>query len=315
MVFFPRQDSLEIIKDFYPTDRSFTCDNEIFTFNYTGESARVSFRSKAGYLLNFSVRIMDVQTDPFVNPILFDLLTVELHRPIYGAGGSVRTIHSCSLERIASLRGQDHLEGAIMESYSNFSFRQELDNYQVGPLTYDKVWMTSCDHLPKLIYAGEVGLVEFEDTEGESWVYEGLEFFDQQFASNISLPDSNGINFSLFDLKHDVVLLSFWASWSLPSRQENRITLNTIYENFKDRNLEIFSISLDTEKEEWQEAIREDGASWIQVSDLQGNDSAVFDNYQIRSLPAIYVLGKDKRILTSGLTGKTLEDFVESLFN
>ena len=49
---------------------------------------------------------------------------------------------------------------------------------------------------------------------------------------------------------------------------------------------------------------------WINTSDLQGWNNAVAKLYGIRSVPAIFVLDENNRIIGQDLRGKELEETI-----
>ena len=124
---------------------------------------------------------------------------------------------------------------------------------------------------------------------------------------DISLPDPEGNIISLSALRGKYVLLDFWASWSIVSRQENP-KLVKIYNKYKEKGFEIYQISLDRTKESWIKGIDEDKLNWINVSDLKFWNSAACVKYNIQKLPANFLLDTTGIIIAKNLTGNDLEN-------
>ncbi len=125
-------------------------------------------------------------------------------------------------------------------------------------------------------------------------------------APEISLPDLNGKMISLSSFKGKYVLVDFWASWCGPCRKENPAIV-AAYHQFKDKNFTILGVSLDQEKENWEEAIKADKLEWAQISDLKYWQSSVVPLYGFDAIPFNVLVDPSGKIIASELRGENLQ--------
>ena len=133
-------------------------------------------------------------------------------------------------------------------------------------------------------------------------------------APNFTQNDVNGKPVSLTDYKGKYVLVEFWASWCAPCRAESPNLLKQ-YAAFKDKGFEILGVSVDSDKAKWMEAIKKDGLTWTQVSDLKGWESDARKVYGISGVPANFLVSPDGKILGAHLTGEKLNKKLAELLN
>jgi|JI10StandDraft_1071094.scaffolds.fasta_scaffold82101_3 thiol-disulfide isomerase/thioredoxin len=132
-------------------------------------------------------------------------------------------------------------------------------------------------------------------------------------APEISLNTPEGKSIPLSSLKGKVVLLDFWASWCRPCRAENPNVVR-IYNTYKDKGFDVYSVSLDKDKAAWMKAITDDNLIWpSHVSDLGYWQSSVVKQYNISGIPFTCLLDKDGNIVAKGLRGEELELKVKEL--
>ena len=110
--------------------------------------------------------------------------------------------------------------------------------------------------------------------------------------SDFTLPDAQGNPFRLSDIRAPLRIINFWASWCGPCRRENPNVV-TLYNDFNDKGFEIIGVSFDEDGNKWVDAIKQDGLTWVHVSDLQGWGSAAGKLYGINSIPATVLLDRN----------------------
>ncbi|MCY3624322.1 MAG: TlpA disulfide reductase family protein [Gammaproteobacteria bacterium] len=84
--------------------------------------------------------------------------------------------------------------------------------------------------------------------------------------------------------ENKLVLVEFWASWCGPCRADVP-NLKKAVEQYGDRGFAIFAFSLDTDREDWEDASLEDGINWINTCDLKGYDSPISEEFAVRMVP------------------------------
>lgn len=126
-------------------------------------------------------------------------------------------------------------------------------------------------------------------------------------APEIALPNPQGKEMKLSDLRGKYVLIDFWASWCGPCRRENP-NVKRIYNTYKNKGFTIFSVSLDENPEHWKLAIEKDGLDWpYHVSDLKKWQSPLPQIYGFDGIPFTVLINKEGKIIAKGLRGATLE--------
>lgn len=133
-------------------------------------------------------------------------------------------------------------------------------------------------------------------------------------APDISIVDPQGNVISLHSLKGKVVMIDFWASWCHPCRMAN-IEIVPLYHKFNSHGFEIFSVSLDTKKELWIGAIKNDKLTWNQHgSDLKGWESPIAKTYGIEGLPATFLIDENGIIIDKDFDEYDLEMKLHQIF-
>lgn len=136
----------------------------------------------------------------------------------------------------------------------------------------------------------------------------------KKMAPEISLPNPAGEIIKLSSLRGNYVLIDFWASWCMPCRAENPNNVR-LYNKYKNKKFKIFSVSLDDNKEKWEEAIKADHLDWkYHVSDLLKWNTPLIQKYNFNAIPHMVLIDPDGKIIGENLRGQSLERKLQEIF-
>jgi thiol-disulfide isomerase/thioredoxin len=136
-----------------------------------------------------------------------------------------------------------------------------------------------------------------------------------QKAPDFNSKSNDGKDFNLMSsLGKKVTILDFWASWCGPCRNENP-KLVKIYDKYKSQGLEIISYSIDDKETAWKTAIEKDQMTWKHASNLIGWKDEIALNYQIESIPTLFILDSQGVIVGKNFYGNDLEEKIIILLN
>jgi thiol-disulfide isomerase/thioredoxin len=132
-------------------------------------------------------------------------------------------------------------------------------------------------------------------------------------APEITMNNPDDKPLSLSSLKGKVVILDFWASWCKPCRAANPFVVE-LYNKYKDKGLDVFSVSLDFKKDAWLEAIAKDKLTWKNhVCDMKQWQSPVVALYGFSGIPFTCLIDKNGNIAGKNLEGPALEHKIKEL--
>lgn len=107
-------------------------------------------------------------------------------------------------------------------------------------------------------------------------------------------------------------LIDFWASWCGPCMGEVP-HLKQAYDKFHKKGFEIYGVSFDESRQDWLDAVKENGMNWIQVSALTGFDNQAAKDYAIQGIPANFLIDAQGKIVASNLRGDEVYNKIAEL--
>lgn len=227
---------------------------------------------------------------------------------LYSAIGKLNEFQKKIDEETAEIQKErtDYLKDFLLENKSSLSVLFFLEQLDISdyPDVYKEVTTALSENHP-------------ENAVVESY---NRRFRDELFlpvgsaAPEIALPDTEGHISKLSSLRGKYVLIDFWAAWCGPCRQEAP-NLVKVYNKYKDKGFEIFSVSLDRDKKSWISAIRSDNLDWHHVSDLKYWQSDVVNLYGFSGIPYTVLVDPEGNIVAKGLRGERLDDKLAEIFD
>ena len=182
---------------------------------------------------------------------------------------------------------------------------QDLQSLKVGASALNSIFPKS-EHVKALYNNTQRLMAQEKNSKLQQFIAE-----NGTNSPNITLPNTNGRDISLSSLTAKVVLIQFWSARSRDSRYQNE-ALVELYAKYKSKGLEIYQVSIDTDRNEWLAAIEKDGLSWINVGDMKGSVSALH-MYNIQTIPSNYILDGERRIVARNVIGPELDQAIGKL--
>jgi len=199
---------------------------------------------------------------------------------------------------------QNPNSAALFPVLSLINMENEMD-------TYGSILTQLTNGFPESYTLAEISK-QFEAIKAKK--EEGNVLAPGKIAPDFTETKINGDSMSLSDLRGQVVLLDFWASWCGPCRKENP-TVVKLYNKYNKDGFTVMSVSLDKEKDKWLAAIETDKLTWPNhVSDLKGWSSAAGQKYQVRGIPFTVLIDKEGKIIQTNLRGADLENKLKEIF-
>jgi len=124
-------------------------------------------------------------------------------------------------------------------------------------------------------------------------------------APNIELNSLEGKIFKISDIQSEFLVVYFWSPDCSDCRTETP-ELFKVYEKYKNNGLKIIAIYAHADKEMWNAYLKDKKFDWINAYDpLLKSDFTKL--YCIKSIPKLFLLDKDKKIISKDINVSLLE--------
>ncbi len=129
-------------------------------------------------------------------------------------------------------------------------------------------------------------------------------------ATDLVMETYTGEWKSLYDINSEFTILYFWE----PNCGHCKTTtpvLRDIYNQYKDKGIQVFAVCTQTNKDEWEEYIAGNSLEWINGWDP--TRSTHFDfYYNVNSTPMIYILNSNKIIIAKKIGVENVVGFIDN---
>lgn len=133
-------------------------------------------------------------------------------------------------------------------------------------------------------------------------------------AKNVRVKLLGGDDFTLANQRGKVVLIYFWAYWCEPCKQEMPY-LDKIYREFKDKDLEIVGINLDSNVKKMEEFIKQNKLQWKHSCSGKVWKDETVTRYGVNSLPSLWLVDKKGLLRSFDVKGEELRKVIAVLLS
>lgn len=128
----------------------------------------------------------------------------------------------------------------------------------------------------------------------------------------IKLPDSEGDTIALSSLRGKFVVLDFSVLGGADGRAYTA-EMKKVYDKFRNKGVRIYQVCLDQNRLLWQRLVKQYGITWDCVWDADALQSRIARRWNVRTVPANFIINPQYEIVGKDLTGRRLEDRLNDL--
>ncbi|MEW8085578.1 MAG: TlpA disulfide reductase family protein [Candidatus Thiodiazotropha endolucinida] len=111
-------------------------------------------------------------------------------------------------------------------------------------------------------------------------------------APDFTLKSREGVNIKLSELRGQVVMVNFWASWCGPCRQEMPL-LQQLFDRYQSLGFSLLGVNVDGDRAAADKMLSDLPVSFPILYD---DRSKVSKQYQVKAMPSTFMVDRDGRI-------------------
>jgi len=118
---------------------------------------------------------------------------------------------------------------------------------------------------------------------------------------DVRLPGIDGKEVALSSVESKVVLVYFWSTQNAAQSMFNLDILKPLYEQYHPKGLEIYAVSLDTDKAAWATVVKNQKLEWVNVCDGKGWASPSVMTYNVTTIPFAFIIKDGDIVANTGI--------------
>jgi peroxiredoxin len=111
-------------------------------------------------------------------------------------------------------------------------------------------------------------------------------------APDFTLKSNQGENIKLSELRGQVVMINFWASWCGPCRQEMPL-LDQLYQRYRPMGFTLLGVNVEEDSSAADKVLKEIPVTFPVLYDKKNQ---VSENYQVRAMPSTVLIDRDGKV-------------------
>lgn len=117
----------------------------------------------------------------------------------------------------------------------------------------------------------------------------------------------DGQDFQIESYRGKVVLVDYWATWCGPCVAEYP-QIRELWEKYNAAGFEVVGVSMDDDRSSLAKYIKEKSVPWVILNDEeQGGKHPSTEYYNIQTVPAMFLIGRDGNVITTKVEVSKLE--------
>jgi len=129
-------------------------------------------------------------------------------------------------------------------------------------------------------------------------------------APPMTLVDTLGQPVSLYAIDANYLILYFYDPTCGNCKKKTPIVYQA-YQNLKNEGVKVLAVNTITDDEKWKDYIKENKLDWLNAGDIHVRSNFRYE-YNIESVPRVFILDKDKKIIARRLGAEDVEPFLKN---